>query len=281
MIVKRDGGDLLIGGIGTFSLERTLNCGQCFSFSPTEKGGFCGVVREKVCHVRQEGELLRFFGTDEKTAQLWISYFDLDTDYEMICRRICTDETMKRAVESCAGIRILRQEPWETLCSFILSQNNHIPRIRGIVGRLREMLGKPLGNGHYAFPTPEVLASCTPEDLAPLRSGFRAKYLCDAAKKVAGGQLDFSRIASAEHSAAREELMTVYGVGKKVAECTLLYGFHRLESFPEDVWIRRAMQSLYPEGIPEAWAPYEGVAQQFLFDYVRKTRDFSLHPVIR
>ena len=80
MIVKKDGGDLLIGGIGTFSLERTLNCGQCFSFSPTEKGGFCGVVREKVCHVRQEGELLRFFDTDEKTAQLWISYFDLDTD---------------------------------------------------------------------------------------------------------------------------------------------------------------------------------------------------------
>ena len=161
------------------------------------------------------------------------------------------------------------QSPWETLCSFIISQNNNIKRIAGIIERLCENFGDELGDGVYSFPSAEKLACLSVDDLSVLRSGFRAKYIIDAAKKVSSNEVDFKKVASAELSEARAELMKITGVGPKVADCALLFGFHRLDAFPTDVWIKRALSYLYPNGFPDFADQYKGIAQQYLFHYVR------------
>lgn len=163
----------------------------------------------------------------------------------------------------------MRQEPWEALCSFIISQNNNIPRIKGIIKRLCESFGEELESGMYTFPSPEVLSGKAPEDLASLRAGFRAKYIIDAANKVSSGEIDFDKIAASPIEFGRQELQKIKGVGKKVAECTLLYGFGKYEAFPEDVWVKRIMAEMYPDGLPACTKGSEGIAQQYLFHWRR------------
>ena len=201
--------------------------------------------------------------------EIWRRYFDLDRDYSAVCERLKADEYMRAAVTEFPGIRILRQEPWEALCSFIISQNNNIPRIKGIIDRLCRLLGEPLGGEDYAFPTPEAVAAAGVEGLAPIRAGFRAKYIIDAAQKVSRGEIDFDRIAAEGLDYGREELIKIKGVGAKVAECTLLYGFGKVDAFPVDVWVRRIMQELYPNGLPECAEGVRGIAQQYLFHWRR------------
>lgn len=165
--------------------------------------------------------------------------------------------------------RVLRQDRWEALCSFIISQNNNIKRIRGIVETLCNTWGEPLPGRRSSFPGPEVLASLTEEDLQPLRSGFRAKYILDAARKTASGEVDLDHVASLPTEEAAAELCRIRGVGIKVAHCALLYGFHRIECLPVDVWMKRVMSTMYPQGLPEELLPYAGIAQQYLFHYSR------------
>ena len=157
----------------------------------------------------------------------------------------------------------------QTSYSFILSQNNNIPRIKGIVERLCRDLGQPLGDGHYAFPTAERLAACSQEELAGARCGFRTKYLLDAARRVADGRLVLREFYTMPIDEAREQLQSIYGVGTKVAECVLLYGFGRMECFPMDVWMKRVMASLFPDGLPAEFTLVAGIAQQYLFHYGR------------
>ena len=167
------------------------------------------------------------------------------------------------------GIRILRQEPYEALCTFIISQNNNIKRIKGIVQRLCESYGEPLPNGQFAFPTALTMAQLSVDDLAPLRAGFRARYLCDAAKRVADGEVDLEYCRTAGYDDARAELMKITGVGVKVADCTLLFGLHRVEAFPIDVWMKRAMEKLFPDMTADDFGEYAGIAQQYIFHYSR------------
>ena len=167
------------------------------------------------------------------------------------------------------GIRILKQEPWEALCSFIISQNNNIPRIMGIIDRLCSTYGDKNEKGEYTFPSYEKLINLTVEDLAPLRAGFRSKYILDAAQKLYNKEIDLQKIYSASMDEARNELMKIKGVGPKVAECTLLYGFGKKEAFPVDVWVKRIVSELYPEGLPECIKGNEGIAQQYLFHWRR------------
>ena len=178
---------------------------------------------------------------------------------------------LKAAAEFAGGIRILKQEPFEALCSFIISQNSNIPRIKGIIERLFLHFGEPFlyhNETRYAFPTPKKLASCTPEDLAPLRAGFRAKYLIDAAKRIASGEIDLEAVRKMPLPDAKAKLQTISGVGPKVADCALLYGLHRTECFPMDVWMKRAV-SLLPRLSPADFGENAGIAQQYLFHYVR------------
>lgn len=257
-----------------FDPDETLDCGQAFRWERQTDGSFSGVAGKKFCHISPlDGILLLQNVSLEEYNLFWRRYFDMDRDYSAIREAFCSDPTLARAVAFAPGIRILRQEPWEALCSFIISQNNNIPRIKGILARLCSGWGADLGNGWYAFPDAEVLAVLSPEDLSPLRAGFRARYLIDAAQKVASGEVDLEALAKLPLDEARASLRRIKGVGPKVAECTLLYGCGRVECFPVDVWIARAMETLFPDGLPDCAKPWAGIAQQFIFHYIRHGYD--------
>ncbi len=258
-----------------FNLELTLDCGQAFRWEKDEAGNMCGVVGDRLYKIRQENGKLRFNCSEKEFDGVLREYLDFDRDYKTLCEGFASDESLKAAVTEFPGIRILRQQPWETLCSFIISQNNNIPRIKGIIKRLCENFGSEIEEGFYTFPSAELLAGCTVEDLSPLRSGFRAKYIIDAARKVTSGEVDFKKITESDIAFGREELIKIKGVGKKVAECTLLYGFGKYEAFPEDVWVKRIMAELYPDGMPECSKGYEGIAQQYLFHWRRNSERFK------
>lgn len=249
-----------------FDLNLTLDCGQAFRWTESE-GKWHGVAYGKPLTVYQENGKIIFDCNEDDYNTLWRKYFDLDTDYEKIVS-CYDDEYLTQAVKQYCGIRILHQEPWEALCSFIISANNNIPRIKGIIDRLCENFGEEK-DGSKLFPSANTLSNLTVEDLAPLRSGFRAKYIIDAAQKVANGIVDLKKIEENPIEFGREELQKINGVGAKVAECTLLYGFHKLDAFPIDVWVKRIMAELYPNGLPKCTKGTEGIAQQYLFHWRR------------
>lgn len=249
-----------------FDLGLSLDCGQAFRWAEKD-GKWHGVAYGKALTAEQKENKLILDCSAEDFESIWKNYFDFDCDYEKIVSSY-DDNYLKTAVSEYSGIRILRQEPWEALCSFIISQNNNIPRIKGIVERLCESFGEG-ETGKRSFPSAEKLAKLTVEDLAPLRAGFRAKYIIDAAQKVASGEVDFEKINEEPIEFGREELQKIKGVGAKVAECTLLYGFHKIEAFPIDVWVKRIMAEMYPDGLPECTKGTEGIAQQYLFHWRR------------
>ena len=256
--------------IHDISLSQTFDCGQCFRWTALPDGSFSGVAGGKSVRVSLQNGSLVIDGAKEADRAFWQSYFDLDTDYAAIRDELSgLHPVLREAAAYASGIRILRQEPFEALCSFIISQNNNIPRIRGIVQRLCESFGERLSDGAFAFPSVEALCRCSVEDLAPLRAGFRARYLKDAAQKVASGEVDLNACRTLDYEAARAELMKITGVGVKVADCTLLYGMHRTEAFPMDVWMKRAMSTLFPELSPDAFGKNGGIAQQYIFHYSR------------
>lgn len=267
---------LLVEGVQDFSLSQILDCGQCFTFSKLDSAdpltetwhGTAGGRYLKIAQ-RQDGALLFYNTSPALFEQFWKSYFDLDTDYAHIKSILSQDSVLAKATQYAPGIRILRQNAWEALCCFIISQNNNIKRIRGIVERLCQRFGEELEHGFFSFPAPAVLAGCCVEDLAPLHCGFRAKYLIDAAQKIHSGEIDLQAIAVMPLAQARSELMKIYGVGPKVADCALLYGFYRLECCPMDVWMKRVFAILYPNGLPDCAKDYIGIAQQYLFHYAR------------
>ena len=251
----------------TFNLGLCLDCGQAFRLT-LKDNIWQGVAYGKFLEIEQaENELIFYNCTEEDYNLIWKNYFDFDLDYGKIVSSY-DDKYLATAVKEYNGIRILRQEPWEALCSFIISQNNNIPRIKGIIERLCDNFGD--GEiGKKSFPSAKKLSKLTVEDLAPLRAGFRAKYIIDASQKVANGEIDFEKILNSPIEFGREELQKIKGVGAKVAECTLLYGFHKIEAFPIDVWVKRIMAEMYPDGLPECTKGTEGIAQQYLFHWRR------------
>lgn len=255
--------------MGGLELDSTLDCGQCFRWSRTP-AGWAGVVDGRSVLARMEGDTLLLEGPDETERDFWSRYFALDVDYPaLLARYQAGNRRLAACVAKNPGIRVLRQPFFETLCTFILSQNNNIPRIRGLVERLCTLCGSPLENGQHAFPTPEQLAACTEEQLATLRAGWRAGYLADAAQKVLGPLPGPEALTALPLADAQAALMTIHGVGPKVADCTLLYGLGRWDAFPLDVWMKRAMAQLFPRGIPVCCRGTQGIAQQFIFAYAR------------
>lgn len=254
-----------------FDLAQTLDCGQSFRWRQEEDGSFSGIAFGRTLRILREGEnLLLCDITTEEFNSVWKAYFDLDFDYGALKLELAgISPVMAEAIRYAPGMRLLRQEPWEALCSFIISQNNNIPRIKGIILRMCEAFGRPLPDGGHAFPTAQDIAGLHLEDLAPLRAGFRAKYLLDAAQKVASGEIDLDHTAALPLEEARAKLQTIQGIGPKVADCVLLYGMHRLEAFPMDVWMKRAMRVLFPGESPSLFGKYAGIAQQYLFHYSR------------
>lgn len=243
------------------NLAETLDCGQAFRWEKITDG-YKGFFLNKPLTVTAKRDYFIFHNTSEEDfLSTWSAYFDLNTDYSELKRIFSEDETLSKACTFAGGIRLLKQDKWEALCSFIISQNNNIPRIKGIISRLCEVSG--------GFPKPEQLANLSVEDLSYLRSGFRAKYILDASRKIASGEIDLDQISTVPLDEARKSLQTIIGVGPKVAECAILYGMYRVEAFPIDVWIKRVMAEYYPNGLPNFLLPYAGIAQQFLFHYIR------------
>lgn len=276
MKLIKNGRDLLIIPEDIFSLPQTLDCGQAFRWEKTEDNKWHGVVKDTPLTVYETADGIVFENTDEeKFNTIWKDYFDFDTDYEKIRESFSSDLYLSRAMDFCGGISLLKQEPWEALCSFIISQNNNIPRIKGIISRLCEAFGDNLGNGDFSFPDPQRLAQMEPEELAPIRAGFRAKYIVDAARKVASGEVPLYELEKLPLEEGLNSLMKITGVGPKVASCALLYGCGKKDAFPIDVWVKKILKELYPDGFPFEDSPYKGVVQQYLFHYRRFSPDFE------
>lgn len=244
------------------SLSQTLDCGQAFRWEKVGDDAYFGYYIDRPLYISgSDGRFVLKDTTEDDFLNIWYDYFDLGTDYSALKMKYCSDPTLKKACACSGGTRLLKQDGWETLISYIFSSNNNIPRIKGIISRLTE---------HYKrFPTPDMLAGETPESLGFLRSGFRAKYVIDAAKKVLSGEVSLSRCRRSEYGEAKSELMKINGVGPKVADCVLLYGLNFRSAFPVDVWIKRVMQNYYSSGLPECTRGTEGIAQLYLFNYIR------------
>lgn len=255
-----------------FSPEQTFLCGQCFRFDPCE-GGFSGIAGGRFIRAEAfEGKTVLYTSKADFEA-FWKDYFDLGRDYSAVRGLIKDDPFLLAAEEYGRGIRMLRQEPWEALCSFIISQCNNIPRIKGIVGKLCQMYGRGIEGG-FAFPEAEVIAALTPEDLAPIRAGYRAEYIVSAAREVASGALDLEALKKLPTQEARKRLLAVHGVGKKVADCVLLFGLSKTDAFPVDVWIKRVLDNVYPQGFDASvYGDLAGIVQQYLFFYARDHGD--------
>ncbi len=254
----------------SFDLRQTLDCGQAFRFSCDESGMWKGVVFGKVLRLYKSGdEIVLQNVSKQEFYDKFYSYFTFDLDYTNIKKIFSSDSRLKTACELSGGVRLLRQEKFETVCSFIFSQNNNIPRIKGIIERFCFSFGEKIDDENYAFPTAQRIAKLTVEDLAPIRAGFRAKYIIDAAKKTASGEVDLERLESLDLQEAREILMKIKGIGPKVADCVLLFSCSQFSAFPMDVWMKKVMATHFEDGLPECTKGYEGIAQQYLFDWAR------------
>lgn len=266
--------NVIIENVKNFDLDQTFDCGQCFRFEKINET-FMGIVANKDIKLRQYGDKIIFQNTTYKDfKEFWYDYFDLDTDYFEICSKLSKlHPVLEKACLECSGIRILKQEPWETLCSFIISQNNNIPRIKKIIRSLCTLYGEKTEYG-FSFPSFKKIASMEISDLEPIKCGFRAKYILDAAKKVSNGFIDFENIKNSNYQDAKNSLMKIYGVGPKVADCVLLYGFHKLEAFPMDVWMKKIMNKFFKDKSPDFFGKFAGIAQQYLYHYTR------MHPEI-
>jgi len=288
MIVTEDNNRIVADGITDFHPDHTFDNGQCFRWNREDDGSYTGVAFGRAINIdyRNGRLILNNVKRDEFDA-IWRYYLDLDRDYGAVKRLLSAkDPAMRHAIRYGYGMRILRQDKWETLISFILSQNNNIARIKKCVEGICAAHGKPIGEYRgkmrYAFPTPEELAKLQPEELEPCRLGYRAKYIVETARQILadeGRTLD-SLDRQPTHT-AREYLLSLSGVGPKVANCILLFSMGRYESFPLDVWIKRVMNQIYQieagntkkmrEFAASHFGEYGGIAQQYLFYYAKKT----------
>lgn len=259
-----------LSDFGQINLGLTLDCGQAFRWEPLSEGAWSGVSKGHYARIIQDGSDLIFLGASaEAIENHWLDYLDLNTDYAAILENFSQDEHLSEAIFRYGCIRILRQEPWETLCSFIISSCNNIPRIKGIIHRLSENFGDKLEGGFYSFPSPLRLASLNEDDLAVIRAGYRSKAILDAARKLSSGELIIEELERLPYDELLSKLTTIYGVGQKVADCTILFGFGRHEVFPIDRHIQRITEKLYPKGLPSFMKKHAGIAQQYLFCLAR------------
>lgn len=268
MTYSFSGGSVVVRGVSCLDLGRTLDGGQAFRWRE-EGDGYTGCAGAHRLHVEMRNGVYYFDCSLRDFERFWFAYFDLGRDWDAVCRQIGQDARVQEAMRAYPGIRILRQEPFETLFSFIISQQNNIPRIRLILDNICRACGPDLGGGIYGFPPLSALLRLREDDLRALGCGFRAKYLVRLCETAAGGGLDFAALAALPQAQARARLTELYGVGQKVADCTLLFGLGFLNVFPQDVWMKRVLQ-LYPQGLPACFDGYAGVAQQYLFYWARR-----------
>lgn len=275
--------------IPTLSIFKTFDCGQSFRFEPVSfyghKHEFGGVAFGKYVVFAQDNDAeIYVYGANQADFEkIWAPYLSLDVDYDEIDSLISTtlkSEHMDKCIEYSRGIRILRQDRWEALCSFIISQNNNIPRIKKIISAMSKMYGEVCyfeGEMHYSFPSAKALYLAGLDGLFALKTGFRAKYIFDASRKILTGEIDLEKIYKMDFYPALEELYKIKGVGVKVASCALLFGFDKTEAFPIDVWMRRALDNHFGGEVDiKALGKSAGIAQQYLFYYEKYNQSLPL-----
>ena len=281
----------IIKNQNSFELKDIFECGQCFRWNEQKNGSYTGVIKNAIINVKKEKESIIFTGKcDGDIKSLTEHYFDLNTDYEKIKQKLSNiDEYLKISVEYGKGIRILNQDLWETIISFIISANNNIPRIKGIIERLSQKYGKEIewnNQKYYTFPTPEQLEDVTVQEYRELGLGFRDIRLYETTKLVLNKAVDLDKLKSNPNTQeVKEELLKLSGVGPKVADCILLFSdLKRFDVFPIDVWVRRVMNDLYIKEDDEAkvskakieklaeekFGHLKGLAQQYLYYWRRE-----------
>lgn len=273
-----------INGISDdFVPKHIFECGQCFRFTKEDDGSYTIVAKNRVINVSENKDKIIIKNTtDEEFSDVWYDYFDLGTDYNRIKETLSDDIHLKNSTEFGKGIRILNQELFECIISFIISANNNIPRIQGIIERFSKEYGDKVSafnNTYYTFPELDRIKDSKREDLSFLRAGYRDSYLIDAFNKISSGEVSLDKIRTSTTEDARNELMKIKGIGNKVADCILLFGNGRKETFPVDVWVKRSVGSLYADEIGKLsihefaknkFSDLAGYAQQYLFYYMRE-----------
>ncbi len=275
MNVIVNGTEVIIENTEDFSPELAFECGQAFRWKKASSGGYLGIAKGVPVKIHNRGEkIVLNLASQEDYDNVWKEYFDLACNYENIRKTLSKSEKLAPAIEYGKGIRILKQDFWEALCSFIISQCNNIPRIKGIIEKLCENFGDVVEfeeETFFSFPSPNIIAKLTEEDLSIIRAGYRAKYLINAAKAVVNGEIDENCLRQMDTEKARKALMQLQGVGRKVADCVLLYGLGRMEVYPVDVWMKRVAQQFFDDSgfDGSVFGEYAGLAQQYLFHYIR------------
>ena len=283
--------EFLLENYNSFNLRDIFECGQCFRWNIEEDGSYTGVFGRNVLNVKKQNNAILFKGICEgDIIPTIIDYFDLERDYELIKSKLeRVDNNMKESIKYGTGIRILNQDLWETIISFIISANNNIPRIKGIIERLSEKYGDKIvynGKEYFTFPTPKQLENVSVEEFRKLGLGFRDIRLYETTKLVLNKEVDIENLHNIKDTnIVRDELLKLSGVGPKVADCILLFStIKRFDVFPIDVWVRRVMNDLYIHKekeqdvskkeilqiANEKFGDLEGIAQQYLFYWRRE-----------
>ncbi len=287
MKYKAEDRHIIIANIDHFDIRQIFDCGQNFRFEQTAENTYTGIAFGKILKIEQNNDTVILYDTTlDAFEKIWKNFLALDEDYDAIKKTINSDIHMDRALQYGWGIRILKQDFWEMLISFILSQNNNIPRIKKIIDALCKYAGHPIGKESYqsyTFPTLKDLSDVSEEDLRELGMGYRAAYIKDAVDKFNSGELDIKAISELKTPDAKEQLMKIKGVGAKVADCILLFGMSRYDVCPQDVWVKRIFTETYQikdltvkKGYAFAdqkWGKYSGLAQQYLFYCARENTD--------
>lgn len=277
---------VILEGVADFNPKHIFECGQCFRWHKQEDGSYTGVAKGKVINVSREDDKVYLNNTNlEDFNNIWYNYFDLGTNYTEIKKTLKNmDEYLDKASDFGWGIRILRQDGWEMLISFIISSNNRIPMIQKAIENLSRNFGKYIGNykgkDYYAFPTPEELNQATQEEIRACQTGFRDKYIKSTTENVITNNENILMYANLSTDECIKELTKFNGVGPKVADCIALFGMTKIDTFPVDVWVKRVMQEFYVEedmSLPkirkyaiDKFKNLSGYAQQYLFYYARE-----------
>lgn len=284
--------NVILENVDSFDIEQILECGQCFHFEKIDEKEYVIVAKGHLLHIAQNKEQIIFYNTDTGTFdQIWKPYFDLDRDYYKIKKWLIENEKavikkesiLKQAMLEKSGVRILNQDFFETLISFIISQNKQIPHIKQIVNTLSikygNYAGEIMGKEYYHFPTLNQLCKVTESELRLCKTGFRAPYIVDACNKLMNEVVKEERLLKEDSNKAMEELMNIKGVGGKVASCVALFSLSKRNAFPIDVWVKRIMEKIYFGKemrkseidllAKQLYGAYGGYAQQYLFYYAR------------
>lgn len=275
--------EIELNNLSDFELVHIFECGQCFRWQKENDGSYTGVIKYGVLNIKKDDNRVVISGTfDANDREKICDYFDLNSDYTSIKKKLeLNDENMKKAIEYGYGIRILNQDPWEMLISFIISAANNIPRISKTIENISRAYGQKIiwnEKEYYKFPTPKELSKATVAELRTLNLGFRDKYVYNATRMVYTGEINLEEIEKMNYEKAKKELMKIQGVGEKVADCILLFSMRKRKAFPVDTWIKKVMSQLYNESkdikkisafAESKFGEYGGIAQQYLFYYMR------------